>query len=278
MTKKAYAHYIDRYCEDIKIIPAPGKRMLKAYRAVREADMDIRNVPSEYPSIVLPIAGQTTFIQYDTEMIIRNGSVAIRQPNEPYSLVNTTGQTLEIFVLYFTSDVLPLWNRLFPKNCIGFHLSNGPEIVEMTKAFFHLANNAPAEQTTDLCDQFSPFFLESLALNRCAEPERQADPRLLSCVQYMEEQFQHIRDAEEVAGHFNISRGTLCNLFTDSVYESPKKYLVRLKSEAAISLLAHTSWTLQEIAEELGYENADAFSKAFKNATGISPQFYRRGR
>ncbi|MFA6173360.1 MAG: AraC family transcriptional regulator [Kiritimatiellales bacterium] len=276
MKKTAYAHYTDRYCEHIKCLPGPGKKMLEAYRAVREAKMDIQNVVSEYHSIVIPIAGRADFTQCNQTIPLQHGTVAIRWPHKPYSLVKTDDNTLEMFVFYFTADVQPLWNRLFSKNCIGFYLFNKTEVIELTKSFFDLAINVPKEQTMDICDFFTNFLLESLSLNRCRDSGPQSDPRLLRCVQYMEEQFQNIQNAEEVARHFSISRGTLYNLFKGSSYRSPKKYLLRLRINAATALLAHTGWALQEIAEELGYENADTFSKAFKKATGTAPRFYRK--
>lgn len=276
MKKTAHAHYVDRYCENIEIAPKPGTRMTKAYRAVREAQMDIRNVVCECPSIVIPVVGEAHFTQCKQDMLLRPGTVAVRWPDEPYNFVKTDDQTLEIFVFYFSADVLPQWMRLFPKACIGLYLCNGAEMIEITKAFFSLATIAPKEQTTDLCDLFATFLLECLAANSRQDPGPLPDPRLLRVVQYMEEQFQGIQDVEEIARHFTISRGTLYNLFKGSAYQSPKKYLTRLRINAATALLMHTSWTLQEIAEELGYENADAFSKAFKNATGVTPRHYKK--
>lgn len=150
------------------------------------------------------------------------------------------------------------------------------EIIELTKAFFELAAKAPKDQTADLCDLFAVFLLESLAVNQGHNLQPQPDPRLMRCVQYMERQFQNIRSAEDVARHFKISRGTLYNLFKGSVYQSPKKYLMQLKIKSANSLLTHTTWTLKEIAEELGYPNADTFSKAFKTATGRAPNVHKK--
>lgn len=275
MKMTAYAHYTDRFCEYIKCTPVSGKKMLEAYRVVREAKMDIQNVVSEYYSLVIPIAGKANFTQCNKTLPLQHGTIAIRWPHKPYSFIKTDDHTLEMFVFYFTADVRPLWNRLFPKSCVGFYVSNGTEIVELTKSFFDLAAGIPKEQTTALCDLFAAFLLESLSLNRRPDPTPHPDPRLLRCIQYMEENLQNIQNIETVAQHFNISRGTLYNLFKGSAYQSPKKHLTRLKINAATSLLAHTSWTLHEIAEEIGYENADIFSKAFKAATGIAPRFYR---
>jgi len=277
MKRTAYAHYKDNFCEYINLVPVPGKKMLKAFRAVREAKMDVQHVISDYHSIILPISGQADFTQYNKTIHLRQGTVAVRWPHKPYKFTETGDRTLEMFVFYFTGDVQPLWDRLFPKSCVGFNLVNGIEIIELTKAFFELAAKAPKEQTADICDLFAAFLLESLAVNQGHNLQPQPDPRLMRYVQYMERQFQNIRSAEDVARHFNVSRGTLHNLFKGSAYESPKKYLMQLKIKSATSLLTHTTWTLKEIAEELGYPNADTFSKSFKTATGRSPRAHNKG-
>jgi AraC family transcriptional regulator len=59
-------------------------------------------------------------------------------------------------------------------------------------------------------------------------------------------------------------------------YGQPLTALVtRLRMERARVLLEHTTWTLAELAARVGYENAFAFSRAFKRETGQSPQAFR---
>lgn len=59
-------------------------------------------------------------------------------------------------------------------------------------------------------------------------------------------------------------------------YGQPLMALVtRLRMERARVLLEHTAWTLAELAAQVGYENAFAFSRAFKRETGQSPHAFR---
>lgn len=275
MAKKPYAYYKDYYAEKIKILQS-DRLLLEAYRTVREGEMDIFSVTSEFYSIVLPVVGQADFLQCDQSFMLGHDTVGIRWPNEPYNFKKNENAPFEVFVFYFTDKIAPLWNRLFTKPCIGFHLTNGIEIVALTKDFFTLALRIEGDRQADLCDYFSEFLLRTLASNRCEEKNSRHDARLPHVIQYMEKQFQSIRSAEAVAEHFGISRGTLYNIFKGSSYESPRKFLRRLKMDAAVYLLRQRSWNLQDISEELGYETVDSFSKAFKCVHGVSPSVYRK--
>ena len=51
--------------------------------------------------------------------------------------------------------------------------------------------------------------------------------------------------------------------------------VTRLRMQHAEQLLMRSDINLERIAEELGYTNSFALSKAFKRERGISPRHYR---
>jgi len=57
---------------------------------------------------------------------------------------------------------------------------------------------------------------------------------------------------------------------------APMKMVERLRMRAARVMLSATEYTLEVIAERVGYGGAFAFSKAFKRSEGVSPAHYRR--
>lgn len=57
---------------------------------------------------------------------------------------------------------------------------------------------------------------------------------------------------------------------------SPGKWLDQQRISSAIALLVNTSKTISEIAFDLGYSDASAFTKAFKRATDKNPAYYRK--
>lgn len=57
---------------------------------------------------------------------------------------------------------------------------------------------------------------------------------------------------------------------------SPMHHVTEIRMRAAASLLASDFYTVEAVAERIGYENAFAFSTAFKRRMGMTPSDFRR--
>jgi transcriptional regulator GlxA family with amidase domain len=58
---------------------------------------------------------------------------------------------------------------------------------------------------------------------------------------------------------------------------APRQYLMRLRLERAQRLIGTTPFTLEAIAEQLGFSSAFHLSAAFKKRFGVPPAVWRRG-
>ena len=79
-----------------------------------------------------------------------------------------------------------------------------------------------------------------------------------------------------LADRVGWSRATVARRFSELVGEAPMTYLTRWRMLLAADRLRRTGLGVAEVGREVGYENAFAFSTAFKRAHGASPQAYRR--
>jgi len=52
-------------------------------------------------------------------------------------------------------------------------------------------------------------------------------------------------------------------------------YLIELRMDHARRLLEDTPYSIQDIAEEVGYSNAISFGRMFKKTVSLSPGEYR---
>ncbi len=64
------------------------------------------------------------------------------------------------------------------------------------------------------------------------------------------------------------------NIFTSVFGIAPTKYIQQYRVEKAKELLLNTSYTIDEIAEAVGFANASYFCKVFKTVTGMTPSKY----
>ncbi len=81
---------------------------------------------------------------------------------------------------------------------------------------------------------------------------------------------------KQLSLQFGVSDTYLQNAFR-SVYGMPVISFIRTqKMQSAAQVLIHSTRTIDEIAEEFGYENESKFSAAFKKIMGDSPGVYRK--
>ncbi len=80
----------------------------------------------------------------------------------------------------------------------------------------------------------------------------------------------------ELAAAHGLAPTTFRRVFTQHMGESPGAYRIRRRIERAQSLLAETERPISDIADQLGYADVFAFSKQFKQRTGIPPAAFRK--
>lgn len=94
-------------------------------------------------------------------------------------------------------------------------------------------------------------------------------------MRYLSKNYMRKLRISDVANQIGIDRSYLTKIFREEYHTSPQEFLIKLRMEAAISLLTQTSDTISSIAAQIGYPDALAFSRIFKQRTGQSPSEYR---
>ncbi len=89
------------------------------------------------------------------------------------------------------------------------------------------------------------------------------------------EQIEEKQSLNELAERLYVNPKYLGSLFRQEVGCSYKKYVTMLKMNRAKRILETGKDKIFEVAERLGYDDVDYFSRLFKQETGISPSMYR---
>lgn len=80
---------------------------------------------------------------------------------------------------------------------------------------------------------------------------------------------------EEMANRLKLSPPHFSRIFKNETGETFVEFVTRSKMERAQELLNRSDLTIQQIAEQLGFENTSYFIKVFRSSTGKSPNEYR---
>jgi AraC-like DNA-binding protein len=98
---------------------------------------------------------------------------------------------------------------------------------------------------------------------------------LKPALQFLEQHVNKHVYAQEMATLCNVSLSYFSKSFNKVTGKSFSAYQNMLKIQAAELLLMDTNQSVNQIADELAYENASYFIKLFKRQTGVTPSQFR---
>ncbi|QUL57451.1 response regulator [Paenibacillus tritici] len=108
--------------------------------------------------------------------------------------------------------------------------------------------------------------------------EQPLSPLVRRAKQYIQEHYsEYGLTLEAMAGILQASPVYLSRLFKQELGESFGAYLTQIRIRRAAGLLHSTELSINEVAEQSGYETQHYFSTAFKKHTGVSPMQFRKG-
>lgn len=96
--------------------------------------------------------------------------------------------------------------------------------------------------------------------------------------EYIELYYAKDIDLDEVSKYLQISPYYFSKLFKKKTGKNFIEYLTQIRMEHAKILLRNSSMSMKEICMEVGYSDANYFSRAFKKNVGLSPTEYKEER
>jgi len=107
-------------------------------------------------------------------------------------------------------------------------------------------------------------------------PGSRMDPRIRNVVEWLATLPRTGIDSTALAQRSGLSPSRFAHLFRDETGSTPQQMLENNRMKVATQLLRQTQLNIQEIAHEIGYEDALYFSRRFRHCQGTSPSSYRR--
>lgn len=96
------------------------------------------------------------------------------------------------------------------------------------------------------------------------------------CIAYIGNHLKDDCSVQALSHHFSVSNNYIYKSFMKVLNQSPSRYVTQLRMFRAKSLLLTDLFTIEEVAEEVGYSSLAHFSKVFKENNQCSPSEYRR--
>jgi AraC-like DNA-binding protein len=151
--------------------------------------------------------------------------------------------------------------------------------VNLTKQLLALSeDNLTNELTRNEC----LLKLFQLIINETGQSKKphpkKLSPLSLECLSYLRKFFDDPEAAtiEGLAKHLNVNRSHLSRTFSTDMGITLKQQQLSLRINKASQLLMNDYLTIEQIAEECGFNSLVVFSRDFKTITGESPFIYRK--
>jgi YesN/AraC family two-component response regulator len=80
---------------------------------------------------------------------------------------------------------------------------------------------------------------------------------------------------QNITDQLGMTEEHLCRIFRKDCHLTPHGYLIKLRINAATSLLENTQYSIETIAELTGFHDHSHFTRTFKHVTGVSPGKFR---
>lgn len=207
--------------------------------------------------------------EYDMPNLIRDKEQLIQK-------LNTRDQFTKAF-LFLCLFVLGIGTYLYLKNKKKYK-----EKIEMLQ---NDLDNYLSIQHKNFEDKNKIITYEKTTLNPIAESQgKMADDtktKIIDCLDIFEKNKDFLKNncsLETLAKEFNTNKTYLSKIINEEKKYSFSTYISNLRIDYFIELIKEDKkirkYSIESIAEELGYNNAKAFSKAFNDRIGVNPSVF----
>jgi AraC-like DNA-binding protein/mannose-6-phosphate isomerase-like protein (cupin superfamily) len=233
--------------------------------------------PGEY-EIHYFLGGQGSFLNGSRKYVLEPGTLFISPPEVKHRIeASDTEHPITYYAVLmeldeadgeirdlFTDEIR--WNR---KHAIG----------DRYRFFFEEIREKTFSEDTLLrrsaLHQLVSFIYLLASEDRGADPGHQDNAHIEKALRYMQERVFVKTRLSRLAGRLNLSEEYFIRLFRRKLRTTPMKYLMKLRIEAATSMLISSDALVYQIADRLQFHSEFHFSRTFKRHTGYSPREYR---
>ena len=239
-------------------------------------------------------SGSCTFVFEKSKRTMQEGELCIIAPSSEHDLVIDDDSTVFCIMLRKSTFDTTFFSLLSRKDLLSYffrtilqddsHANYLLFFSENNKWLKQIIHNAMGESykndsySNACCISWINLLFSNLLRNysktlQFYDYQMGADFSLV--LQYIQHNYQPVTLAS-LAELFHYSEPHLCTLIKQNTGHTFTGLIKRLRLAEAIDYLTNTNLKIGEIAEKVGYNSADHFSRVFRSTYKMSPQEYRK--
>ena len=224
--------------------------------------------------LLIVLKGNCKKINEQEEIPLSPGDICYHAAFTPHALEIVEDTTYERFVIHFKQNkkIEELVHSIFQSsNRISVDLNKRllPFIERLTEYYRKLSFNDFSYIFENLLIEL--FYICKLSKQTQTHAPDVAENLLKTAITYIENNWQNIKNIQEISTALFISHSYLYQIFSEKLNTTPKAYLMEKRLQAAHSFLL-SGMSPHTVSTAVGFNTYTAFYRSFKSAYGKTPQ------
>lgn len=183
-----------------------------------------------------------------------------------------------LFLLIRPDLILPNWEEAKRKLGEVFYAPPSSRLIRLLDGVWEEANNGRITDSYTSSAHVFQFVSELCRYAAAPQHERSEWPeKVRLATAYIDSHYDRMISLELLSEQLGVSKYHLLRIFKAATGLSPNDYCNRVRIENAMKLLNDTNWSVERIAEQVGFSSGSYFIKVFRKMTGTTPGNVRSG-
>ena len=231
--------------------------------------------------------GKADIITNGKKTEVKKGDIYLSFPCDVHEIISSAREPLKYDFFSFYTDnekygeLLSKLSLICPADSRVFRDGHIPALI--SDAMSELSGDAPfsEEILASVFGQIVIYTLRNTLYGKTARTVMSVSGAEMLCYQimnYIDTNIFTMSNLEDISAALKYNYAYLSGLFKKTTGNTVLSYYQRKKLEAARLILLEENTKIGEVSERLGYASPYSFSRAFKEAYGISPKQYSKRR
>ena len=249
----------------------------------------------DYFEIMYVLKGHTKQIVEQNEILLEEGNLFLLAPQVKHGIQVFDDETVLLNILVKTSTFLEAFsnyvrdksdianfflNNLYTKNKIDyihFHSHQDSQIQNSILQMFEENQINDHYSNRILCSLFSLLlaYITRKYQDKIEYASSFKNNEGTQIIQYISKHYKNIT-LTQISQYFHYSIPYCSKWIKETTGYSYHTLLTQIKIQISKQLLLNTSFSIAQIAEEIGYQNPETFIRIFKKHEQITPHMYRK--
>jgi YesN/AraC family two-component response regulator len=199
----------------------------------------------------------------------------IERPGNYHYWLPEDSEFWEFKFISLTISSLPFWNYITSRYDKTFKMLPDNPALQLWDEIYNMVEKSEIQSIFDNSLLAYKFLMTLHKYLKETGPITTQNEPIQLCLEFINREFGKPITLSDIAQSCQISPFYLNKCFREVVGETPIQYLTKVRIRHSTELLSQTSLSVDAIAKQCGFQNANYFAKVFKKATDLSPTEYK---